>query len=557
MRFSYYRFIFLNAILLFFAQNAHACGYDWVGECSSSVHLRINGTLDSFAIADCPAGIRFQGQHLGTLQSLSLANARAITWESCQNNVSAVGLQYRVYEQGGGAGGFQNYPLDQDFFTVQADYTTRYRSKAGNVDLASGLIIGKTYVLEVYFLAEIDTIGDDFIPETTLLKNNGGQYYQLSFTYGGPTANPFVVIPSIVQAPKCHGENNGSIKISVWGEQTGLFYHWSNINLNFNQQNGLSAGTYTVTVTGANHTDSTTVILNQPEVLLAIFNNIQPVSCDGGAGNVTVLPSGGTLPYRYQWADGQTTATATFLNAGLYSVSVVDAYECFWTQAFEMPGSGSIQRSDTLAICAGDSLWVGSILINQGGEYILVLAGSNGCDTVLTLRVLELGLPIILITSQPASGPNVPDAALELALNGEGPFEIQWSNGETGSMLQNLLPGSYCVTVNGANACSVSDCVEIGFTSSTNELKDASIHLSPNPARPGEWLVLSLPLALDTSTVKLEFFDSHGKTFLLQNRVQVSGSLRVKLPESILSGAYFLRLCSESGHCLKKIHIIK
>jgi hypothetical protein len=513
--------------------------------------------LDSFAIAGCPAGIRFQGQHLGTLQSLSLANARAITWESCQNNVSAVGLQYRVYEQGGGAGGFQNYPLDQDFFTVLAEYTTRYRSKAGNVDLASGLIIGKTYVLEVYFLAEIDTIGDDFIPETTLLNDNGGLYYQLSFTYGGPTANPFVVIPSIVQTPKCHGENNGSIKISVWGEQTGLFFNWSNINLNFNQQNGLSAGTYTVTVTGANHTDSTTVILGQPELLIATFNNIQPVSCGGGVGTVTVSPSGGTLPYRYQWADGQTTATATFLNAGMYSLSVVDANDCSWAQIFEMPGSGSIQRSDTLALCAGDSLWVGSVLINQGGEYILVLDGNNDCDTILTLRVLEVGLPIISIASQPASGPNVPDAALELELSGEGPFEIEWSNGETGSLLQNLLPGSYCVTVSGANACSVSDCVEIGFTSSTNELKDASIYVSPNPARPGEWLVLSLPLALDTSDMKLDFFDNHGKIIFLQNRVQVSGTLRVKLPESLPSGAYFLRLESESGHCSKKIQIIK
>jgi hypothetical protein len=93
---------------LFFASipTSSACGYDWIGECSSAIHLRINGTLDSFDIAECPAGIRFDGLHLGTLQNLALANAKAVTWESCQNNVSAVGLKYRLYEQGGGVWAF-------------------------------------------------------------------------------------------------------------------------------------------------------------------------------------------------------------------------------------------------------------------------------------------------------------------------------------------------------------------------------------------------------------------------------------------------------------------
>jgi len=164
--------------------NAAACGFDWVGACSSTVHLRINGSLDSFAIADCPSGTRFQGLHLGTLKNLSLANAKAITWESCQNNVSGVGLKYRVYEQGGGAGAFQTLELEQDHVTVLGDYTTRYRSKATDIDLASGL--------------------------------------------------PTTIIP-----PICFGDSNGVIGVSVWGDQTGLFYQWSNIALNFYQQAGL------------------------------------------------------------------------------------------------------------------------------------------------------------------------------------------------------------------------------------------------------------------------------------------------------------------------------
>ncbi len=107
MRIFYYNILLFTALFLFSAQKTAACGYDWVGDCSSAVHLRINGTLDSFDIADCPAGIRFKGLYLGNLRNLSLANAKAITWESCINNVSAVNLKYRVNEKGGGGGNFQ------------------------------------------------------------------------------------------------------------------------------------------------------------------------------------------------------------------------------------------------------------------------------------------------------------------------------------------------------------------------------------------------------------------------------------------------------------------
>lgn len=42
----------------------------------------------------------------------------------------------------------------------------------------------------------------------------------------------------------------------------------------------------------------------------------------------TVYPSGGTPPYFVTWSDGQTTATAVNLFAGIYSVTVVDGHQC-------------------------------------------------------------------------------------------------------------------------------------------------------------------------------------------------------------------------------------
>lgn len=402
MRIYYASILLLYALFFAVLPKTSACGYDWVGDCSSALHLRINGTLDSFDIADCPSGIRYEGLHLGTLKSLSLANAKAITWESCFNNVTGVDLKYRLYEQGGGVGAFQTLALNEDYFILDGAYTTRYRSKNSNLDLTTGLIVGKTYVLEVYLSAAIDTLGDDFIPETVITKNNNGQNYRITFTYGGNNAAPFVVVPTKVKTPNCHGESNGSIAVSVWGDQTGLFYNWSNIPLNFYQQNGLPSGTYTVTVTGANHTATRSIVLGQPDPLIIQNSNIQPVGCGGGQGSISVQANGGTMPYHYLWTNGQTTATAVFSNIGNYALSLTDAHNCILAQSFNLPGGGTVQQSSSRTICMGQSIIVGGTILNAPGVYTLNIPGNGACDTLLTLTVSQID-PSVLLASLPST----------------------------------------------------------------------------------------------------------------------------------------------------------
>jgi hypothetical protein len=395
--------LFINVLIFFSPEKTAACGYAWVGECSSAVHLRINGTLDSFTIADCSFGLRFDGMYLGTLQNLSLANARAITWESCQNNVSAVNLRYRVYPNGASGGNWQTLSLQEDYNTLVGPYTTRYRSKPSDLALTNGLTIGQTYVLEVFLLAEVDTIGDDFIPETTLAQNNNGQNYRLTFTYGGPAATPFVVVPTRVREPKCAGGNDGSISVSVWGDHTGLFYYWSNTNLNFYQQNNLSAGTYIVTVAGANYTESDTVVLGQPAPVSAQFTNIQSVACGGGIGSATALPSGGTGPYTFQWQNNQSSPTATFGSSGNWALTITDSKGCTGIASVSIPNGGApIVQNLSREICAGETLQIGGQTFSQEGLYSLTLPASNGgCDTLIHLTINILS-PSDAIESLPA-----------------------------------------------------------------------------------------------------------------------------------------------------------
>ena len=106
-------------------------------------------------------------------------------------------------------------------------------------------------------------------------------------------------------------------------------YLWSN-NETTQTITGLSAGTYTVTVTDANgctNTCSATVgDTTGPSVSCAAVNS--PVCFGATDGEVDATPTGGTAPYTYLWSNNATTQDITGLGAGTYTVTVTDANGC-------------------------------------------------------------------------------------------------------------------------------------------------------------------------------------------------------------------------------------
>jgi len=92
----------------------------------------------------------------------------------------------------------------------------------------------------------------------------------------------------------------------------------------------LGAGDHTVVVTDANGcTTMCSVTITQPGALSCTAAEDTPVICNGEANGIaTVTPTAGTAPYTYAWDNGETTATATGLTAGLHTVVVTDADAC-------------------------------------------------------------------------------------------------------------------------------------------------------------------------------------------------------------------------------------
>ncbi|WMX12204.1 T9SS-dependent choice-of-anchor J family protein [Aureispira sp. CCB-E] len=123
----------------------------------------------------------------------------------------------------------------------------------------------------------------------------------------------------------CNGGNDGSITTSVSGGTSPYIYAWSN-SATTSDLLGLSAGTYSGTITDANGcTDVAGGTITEPMLLVAFI-------LDNGDGTATASATGGVGGYTYQWdaaANNQTTATATGLtNNTTYGVTVTDANGC-------------------------------------------------------------------------------------------------------------------------------------------------------------------------------------------------------------------------------------
>lgn len=399
------RFYAVFALISVFSNHqVAACGFNFIGDCSTNISLKINGTQDSFAVAPCPDVLKFDGFELGNLQSLTLVRAKATTWESCQHNVSGVALFYRVYEQGLPGGSWQSIDLQENYNTVVGPYTTRYRSVNTNTSLTNNLTVGIIYVLEIYFRAEVDTIGNDFIPETTLLQNNNGQNYHFIFQYGGASAPPFVVAPTKIIHAKCYGDSTGVAGVSVYGNQAGLFYQWSTGGNNSPILNEIPAGTYSVTVTGVGgYTAGDTIEIAQPMPLTTQFMVTGP-GCNGTPGYAIATPAGGTTPYYYTWSNGEQTDTATFAGSGSYSITVADANGCSAVYPVNIPSQPIVQINLAGEICAGESYVTGGMSFTESGSYTIQLEGFPNCDTVIYLNLNVLNPAVAL--------QNLPDTAL-------------------------------------------------------------------------------------------------------------------------------------------------
>ncbi len=306
------------------------------------------------------------------------------------------------------------------------------------------------------------------------------------------------------QDVSCFGATDGQATVNVMYGVPPYSYLWSNGETT-NTANNLGAGQHFVTITDSDNCQIVdSVTLTAPQVLTSSTNvisdfNGQDISCNGeDDGQATITIMGGTMPYSYQWSNGDTTTMADTLSAGQYFVSVTDANGCMIVDSITLTepqplGSTTAVISDYSGqdiSCFGESdgqaqvtvtggttaytyLWTNGETIDvavnlAAGEQFVTITDANGCTIVDSITLTEpqpLGSTTAITSDY--NGENVScngaddGQAVVTITGGVQPYSYAWSNSDMMDTANSLTAGQYFVTVTDANGCTIVDSITL------------------------------------------------------------------------------------------------
>ncbi len=251
----------------------------------------------------------------------------------------------------------------------------------------------------------------------------------------------------------CNGLCDGAIEVqatTVGGISNSYTFTWSGTPMppapvntaTTSSVNNLCAGNYQVLLEDDQGCQLTEVFeLTEPAPLTVTEGDVIPESCTvGNDGSASVVVTGGTYPYFYNWGIfGQTDSTITGLSAGDYSVVITDANGC--------------QDSLSLTI----NMPVAPVILSFENDTLPCFDSDNGQ---------------LIVSAMPGPG-------------GAPISNYSWSNGDSGASLSsiiNLSPGTYTVTITDQSMCETIDSAMVVAPSPL--VLDSTATLSPTC--PGE-----------------------------------------------------------------------
>ena len=321
----------------------------------------------------------------------------------------------------------------------------------------------------------------------------------MTFTVVNNTGN--LAIANVAIGEENCGNTNGSIDITVTGGAMPYTFAWSN-GPTTEDQTGLSAGTYDVTITDGNGcmTTASYTVANNAGTLAATAT-IVPELCTSSNGSINQTVTGGNGTLTYSWDSGQTTQDLSGLTAGTYVCTITDQTGCYIVETYmvdqtsgditlvgsnitnEVCGNGQGAVNITLTGQNQTYLWSNGATTEDligvpAGDYYCVVTNGQGCTfTTPTFSVINasgtLSVTTQLVTDEVCGNAN---GTINMNVSGgTAPYTFAWSNGSTDEDLIGLTAGTYTVTVTDANGCTESHSVTVGSNSGTLAIQNAIV----------------------------------------------------------------------------------
>ncbi|MBI3500949.1 MAG: T9SS type A sorting domain-containing protein [Bacteroidetes bacterium] len=363
----------------------------------------------------------------------------------------------------------------------------------------------------------------------------------------------------------CNSACDGTASATGSGGTPPYTFAWAPGGETTSAVTGLCAGSYTVTISDAGGCFSSSVVnITQPSALNGSPTQTN-VSCNSACtGQAGITVSGGNSPYTYMWNNGATTASATGLCAGNYTVTITDASGCTLTHTYTITQPSSIgiattsNNSTSCTPCDGSASAsaVGGVLPYNymwspsggnaasatglcAGIYTVTVTDGNSCMATSTVSIGGPMGPTVTITS---SGPSATATA-----TGNSPFTYSWSDGQTTSTATGLSTGTYTVCVTDNGGCITCATVTISLTGVGVPVATNSVKIYPNPTTE---IVFVEGYFSNPQTITISVMNMLGKT-MFREQVNSGNYMNKKLyTGNLAQGIYFLQIVG-NGAILK------
>jgi len=327
----------------------------------------------------------------------------------------------------------------------------------------------------------------------TISDTIGGCSVIKEYTLNAP--EPISIEVNALDPASCFGSQTGRVSILVSGGTPSYSYLWSNgTNQYFTRNlNNVPAGQYQINVTDARNCSvvSAPIVIGSPASFMMDSLEIKHNNCLlSENGSITPHISGGTPAYQFFWSNGSQENQLQNLKSGNYILTITDQLNCkniftpIEIRNLNIPLNANISKIDHTK-CFGDR--IGKITASlEDGQAPFEFHWSTGLRNFTSERmdsIVQLNKGTYGVTITDAAGcfkslPNIhltgPDAPISYtvmdlnnitcngdmdgtiqvsASGGTLPYLLQWNDGNTGNLLENLRSGSYRFTLTDANDC--------------------------------------------------------------------------------------------------------
>lgn len=304
------------------------------------------------------------------------------------------------------------------------------------------------------------------------------------------------------------GNSDGGIGLSATGG-TGTLQYSIDGGSSF-QSSGtfgsIMAGTYDIVVEDANscQSTSTVMVINADGPVITNITVMDETCFGDNDGSISVTASG-TAPISYSFDGGAFQSTGSFSGTtGLISIEVLDGNGCVQTTDATIEAAAAISLSTTAenAICGQDNgiatviasggtgafnyLWnddqsqTNNVATNLGaGAYQVLVTDNNGCSDSTSVTISSNSTMTVNVEVTHESCPGEEDGIIATVVTGgQAPYDYNWSNGDSTSVIENLAVGDYTLILSDDDDCIVTliipieneggDCIHIPTAISPN-----------------------------------------------------------------------------------------